>query len=110
MTAFRKVVAFTSLLLCFAVGVSSQTEPLGGQPLPRAKPSVRDLQEQVVYQRAFEAVIWSQPAVAVLGIRRGIFALGMKDNEIMAMSRPATTRHELLTVNNATPYIAANAA
>ncbi|MBV8638137.1 MAG: DUF1254 domain-containing protein [Candidatus Eremiobacteraeota bacterium] len=87
----------------------TQTEPLGGQPSPGAKPSVKDLEEQVVYQRAFEAVIWSQPAVGVYGIRRGLFALGVNDNDIMAMSRPATTRHELLTANNATPYIAANA-
>jgi hypothetical protein len=64
-----------------------------------------DLEQQVVYQRAFEAVIWSQPAIGVYGIRRGMFALGIKDNEVMAMSRPARTRHELLTANNTTPCI-----
>jgi len=30
-----------------------------------AKPSVPDLNYQVAYQRAFEAVIWSMPAVAI---------------------------------------------
>jgi hypothetical protein len=89
--------------------MNAQTEPVGGQPALDAKPSVRDLKEQVVYQRAFEAVIWSQPAVGLYGIRRGMFALGMKDNEIMAMSRPMTARHEFLTANNATPYIVSNA-
>ena len=108
MTVFRNVVAFASLLLCFAVGVSSQTEPLGGQPSAGAKPSLKDIEEQVVYQRAFEAVIWSQPAVGEYGLRRGAFALGMKDNEILAMSRPLTTRHEVVTGNNATPYILGN--
>jgi len=83
-------------------------EPLGGQPAPGAKRSVRDLEEQVVYQRAFEVVVWSQPIVGLYGIRRGLFALGMKDNEILAMSRPLTTRHELLTANNTTPYICGN--
>ncbi len=89
--------------------MNAQTEPLGGQPALDAKLSVKDLEEQVAYQRAFEAVVWSQPAVGIYGLRRGMFALGMKDNEILAMSHAATTRHELLTANNATPYIAANA-
>jgi hypothetical protein len=36
-------------------------EPLGGQSVRGSKPSVSDLDDQVVYQRAFEAVIWSRP-------------------------------------------------
>jgi len=88
---------------------NAPTEPVGGQPSPGAKPSVNDLGEQVAYQRAFEAVIWSQPAICIYGMRRGMVALGMRDNEILAMSRPLTMKHEFLTANNATPYIAANA-
>lgn len=88
----------------------SKEEPLGGQPAKGTKPSVKNLEDQVAYQRAFEAVVWSQPAVAVYGIRRGMLdGLGMKDNEVMAMSKPLTTRHEFLTANNTTPYIVANA-
>lgn len=89
--------------------MKAQIEPIGGQPAPGAKPSVNDLEDQVAYQRAFEAVIWSQPLLGIYGLRRGMFALGIKDNAIMAMSKPATARHELLSANNATPYIAANA-
>ncbi len=89
---------------------SAQTEPLGGQPPLGSKPSVKNLADQVTYQRAFEAVVWSQPAVMVYGIRRGMLeGMGMKDNEVMAMSKPLTTRHEFLTANNTTPYIVANA-
>ncbi len=85
------------------------TEPVGGQPALGSMPSVKNLEDQVAYQRAFEAVVWSQPAVAVYGIRRGMLdGLGMKDNEVMAMSKPLTTRHEFLTGNNTTPYIVAN--
>jgi hypothetical protein len=105
----RMLLTIVMLLTAVAVGVSAQTEPLGGQPASGSKPSVSDLEEQVVYQRAFEAVIWSQPAVGVYGIRRGLFQLGMHDNEVLAMSRPLTTRHEFLTANNTTPYIVANA-
>jgi len=86
----------------------AQTEPQGGQPAQGAKPSVPDLEDQVVYQRAFEAVIWSQPAIGIYGFRRAFKELGVQDNEIVAMSKPATARHELLTANNTTPYILAN--
>ena len=109
MRIFPRVVVCLGLLLCLAGVVNAQTDPLGGQPPPDAKPSVKDLEEQVVYQRAFEAVVWSQPAVAIYGIRRGMFALGIKDNEIAAMTLPLVPRHEFLTANNNTPYIAANA-
>lgn len=97
--------------LIFAAGLAlAQTEPAGGQPDQGAKPSVTNFDDQVAYQRAFEAVVWSQPAVGVYGIRRGMLGgLGMKDNEVMAMSKPLTTRHEFLTGNNTTPYIVANA-
>jgi hypothetical protein len=85
-------------------------EPEGGQPAPGSKSSIKNLEDQVLYQRAFEAVIWSQPAVAVYGFRRAtIGALGMKDNEVLAMSMPLREYHEVLTANNSTPYIMANA-
>src|ERR1017187_771469 len=82
------------------------TEPIGGQPAPGSKPSVKNLQDQVFYQRAFEAVVWSQPAVGIYGLRRGMLeGLGMKDNEVLAMSQPLKEWHEVLTGNNSTPYI-----
>jgi hypothetical protein len=82
-------------------------EPLGGQPTPGSKPSVADLDYQVKYQRAFEAVVWAVPAVAILGFRHGEEALGVKDNEIIAYSKPATPALEALTANNNVPYITA---
>lgn len=66
-----------------------------------------DLEEQLVYQRAFEAVIWSQPAIGIYGFRRGFVELGVMDNDVLAWSKPAESRHELLTANNNTPYIGA---
>ncbi len=103
-TALVGALAFTNIT------ASAQTEPLGGQPPLGSKPSVKNLEEQVTYQRAFEAVVWSQPAIGIYGIRKGMLdGLGMKDNEVLAMSKPLTTRHEFLTANNSTPYITANA-
>jgi hypothetical protein len=84
-----------------------QPEPLGGQPAPSLKPSVADLDYQVKYQRAFEAVMWAMPAVSILGFRHGEESLGVKDNEIIAYSKPATPALEVLTANNNVPYITA---
>jgi len=109
--ATRTVFLATVFLACsvYSSQAPAQTEPQGGQPAFGAKPSVPDLDEQVVYQRAFEAVVWAQPAVGLYGFRRAFIELGIRDNEINAMSKPATARHELLTANNTTPYIAATA-
>lgn len=98
---------------CMAIPLaqaSAQTpmEPLGGQPSPGARPSVPDLDAQVAYQRAFEAVVWSMPAVAIYRMRAGAFSdLGMSDNGILAYSGVCTPLCELLTANNATPYVGA---
>ncbi len=81
-----------------------QMEPLGGQPAPGSKPSVADLDYQVKYQRAFEAVIWAVPAVAIYRFAKGIQSLGLKPNDIIAFGKPATPNAELLTANNQVPY------
>jgi hypothetical protein len=86
----------------------SATEPLGGQPPKGATSSVKDFDYQIKYQRAFEAVLWNMPAVAIYAFRRAAFDdLGAKDNDIIAYSAPATPKLEALTANSTTPYIAA---
>jgi hypothetical protein len=88
--------------------VVGQSEPQGGQPPPGAKQSVADLDEQVAYQRSFEAVLWAMPASAIYRLRVGLLDQpGMADNVITAYSGPMHTFHELITANQVTPYIAA---
>jgi len=83
-------------------------EPLGGQPPKGAKPSVKDFDYQIKYHRAFEAVLWNMPAIAIYSLRRGAFTdLGMKDNDIIAYSATATPKLEAITANSSTPYVAA---
>ncbi len=81
------------------------TDPIGGKPPAGSKASVPDLDYQVKYQRAFEAVVWSMPAVAIYGFYRGAMNLGAKDNTVLAWSETAKPNAELLTANNQTPYI-----
>jgi len=75
------------------------TNPLGGPPPAGAKASVKDFDFQIKYQRAFEAVLWNMPAIAIYGFRRAAESdLGAKDNDIVAYSAPATPKLEAITI------------
>jgi hypothetical protein len=85
----------------------AQTEPLGGRP-PGTRPSVPDLEAQVAYQRAFEAVVWAMPASAIYRLRVGLTEVpGMADNVILAYSVPLKPKDEAITPNPVIPYISA---
>jgi hypothetical protein len=104
------VMSHASLCLCLIAGLRAQTQPLGGQPPAGAKQSVRDLDEQLAYQRAFEAVLWAMPASAVYRLRVGFLEVpGMADNVICSYSGPLRTIQEAITPNQTTPYIIATA-
>jgi hypothetical protein len=86
----------------------AQQAPLGGQPAIGTKPSVPDLEAQVAYQRAFEAVVWAMPASAMYRFRVGLLNQpGMADNVITSYSGPLLPHTEVITGNTVTPYIAA---
>ncbi|MGO4004383.1 DUF1254 domain-containing protein [Pseudomonas fluorescens] len=83
-------------------------ETQGGQPPPGSRSSIQDFDYQIKYQRAFEAVLWNMPAIAIYSFRRAAFDnLGVKDNDIIAYSAPATPKLEAITANSSTPYITA---
>jgi hypothetical protein len=83
-------------------------EPLGGKPPAGAICSIKNFDYQIKYQRAFEAVLWNMPAIAIYSFRRAAFNdLGMKDNDIIAYSTMATPKLEAITANSTTPYISA---
>ena len=86
------------------------TDPLGGKPPAGASPSFTsfaDFKDQVTYQRAFEAVLWSVPIVQKLGMRRGTLAIGGDENVVLAWSAGAKSYLEALTPNNVSPYVLA---
>lgn len=69
------------------------------------QPPAEELENQVTYQRAFEAVIWSVPAVSIYQFYRAAMENGAEPNTIMAFSKPATQESEFLAANNVTPYV-----
>jgi hypothetical protein len=107
-SAFASAYAASHLVLPFAdASAQDGKEPLGGQPPPGSTCSIKDFDYQIKYQRAFEAVLWNIPAIAIYSFRRAAFStLGAKDNDIVAYSAPATPRLEAITANSTTPYIA----
>lgn len=83
-------------------------EPIGGQPPAGAVPSSPDLGFELMRQRAFEAILYYMPALAIHRFRAGPDqALGMADNVIATYSQTATPALEALTANASTPYISA---
>jgi len=88
-TGLSVLMCISMLNLASAQSSEMPTDPIGGQPPTGSEPSVKDLDYQVKYQRAFEAVIWSIPAVAIYGFEKGTRELGFEDNVILAYSTPA---------------------
>ena len=111
MHKFCKFIAAGALLSVLATTVclaQDGTLPLGGHPPEGATASVKDFDYQIKYQRAFEAVLWNMPAIAIYSFRRAAFTdLGLKDNDIIAYSGTATPKLEAITANSTTPYITA---
>ncbi len=105
LSVFRQVGTISSLV-CLVVlsleqAVTAQENPPGGQPLAGAKPSVPDLEEQVAYHRAFEAMVWAMPASAMHRFREGVLALpGVEDNVILAYSDTLRTKHKAITAKH----------
>lgn len=96
------------LQITLKYGAGDKGETLGGLPPANSMCSVSDFDYQLKYQRAFEAVLCYMPAVAIYSFRRAAFEnLGIKDNDIIAYSAPATPKLEAITANSTTPYITA---
>jgi hypothetical protein len=112
MHTFRTVMALGAMLGAVLTVPTARAqdgmEPLGGQPPAGATASIKDFDYQIKYQRAFEAVLWNMPAIAIYSFRRAAFDnLGVRDNDIIAYSAPATPKLEAITANSTTPYITA---
>ncbi len=106
LTKNMSMLLFIGFLLTGQVNAQSlPTDPLGGKPPSGSKQSVKDLDYQVKYQRAFEAVLWSIPAVGVYTFWHAAEDWNAGSNTIIAYSKPATPYLEIVTGNNQTPYI-----
>jgi hypothetical protein len=77
-----------------AVDASTKTTPLA-----------IGLDQQLIHERAVEAIIWSMPAMSDVFFRDSLFRdFGMRPGDLLVMSRPLVARHEVLTANNQVNY------
>ena len=86
------------------------TDPIGGKPPAGTSASFKNFdtfKDQLLYQRAFEVVLWSVPMVQKLGLRCATLAIDGGENVVLSMSAGATPKFEALTPNNVSPYVVA---
>jgi len=107
--AMLAIVGFLAISLAIPTWADNlPTEPIGGKPPEDTKASFTNFdtfKDQVLYRRAFEAVLWSVPMVNKLGLRRGTLAIGGGDNVVLAWSAGVKPYFEALTPNNVSPYV-----
>jgi hypothetical protein len=93
--------ALKGTCLCLALSFSSVAGAQQAQ-----LPERPNLDDQLPYQRAIEAVIWSMPAISIREFREAAFKdYGITWNDVVLFSKPAIPKQELLTANNQVPYI-----
>ena len=71
----------------------------------QAAPSLSDREAQLVYSRAYEAILWASPALAIIAMDESAERdLGAGNTDIVYSAKPMDHRWELITYNNQSPY------
>jgi len=60
----------------------------------------------LIARRAIDAALWGMPAASMAAVRRSLAGIGAAYNDVVYFSKPLEARHEFITANNNTPYIA----
>ncbi len=63
------------------------------------------MDERLLYNRAFEAVLWAMPFLNTLEMREALAEVGVKDGKLAFIGSPPTAKLILPTFNNQTAYI-----
>ena len=103
----------STLLGATILGVSSAAAlpmalaPSAANAQPNTSSTFRpaSVKEQLLYQRAFEAVLWAMPAADTLVMRRAQRERGMKEGAVFYFENRPTGKTEVITFNNETPYV-----
>ena len=61
---------------------------------------------RTIERRAIDAALWGMPAVSMAAFRRSLAGVGAGYNDVLYFSKPLEARHEFITANNNTPYVA----
>ncbi len=67
--------------------------------------SLSEREAQLIYSRAYEAILWASPALAIIAMDESAERdLGAGNTDIVYTSSPMDHRWELITYNNQSPY------
>jgi hypothetical protein len=106
-TRRETLLSATTLSVSSAAGLPMALAPSAANAQPNSTPTFRptNLKEQLLYQRAFEAVLWAMPAADTLVMRRAQREWGMKEGAVFYFENRPTGKTEVITFNNETPYV-----
>jgi hypothetical protein len=109
LTASRRKVLFgtATFTAASALGLPMALIPSTGNAQPTSMPTFKpaSFKEQLLYQRAFEAVLWALPAADTLVMSRAQRERGMQEGAVFYFENRATGKTEVITFNNQTPYV-----
>jgi hypothetical protein len=95
-----KILMHSSAATAIVLGFVAACSPTGGDTYGE-----RDLDYELAYQRAVQAVIWGMPAASMISFREAFFRDADGDfGDIFYMGGLGEPRHEALTANSQTPY------
>ena len=72
----------------------------------QAQNSADELKRATFTRRAVDAALWGMPAASMAAFRRSLAGVGAGYNDVLYFSQPLEARHEFITANNNTPYVA----
>lgn len=101
-TAFFSYLKIAAILSCSLPIFANAASKILEHRQPEYPASFED---QLIYHRAFEVVIWAVPMVNTLHLREELQKHGVKNGTLAYLGSPPSSKTELPTYNNTTPYV-----
>ena len=108
---FQQSISRRDVLLASAAAAATPAAPSAASAqtpaaalMPRG--SEQEVQLQTLQRRAIDAALWGMPAASMAAFRRSLAGVGAGYNDVLYFSKPLEARHEFITANNNTPYVA----
>jgi hypothetical protein len=102
------LLAITLMIVgCSPSEMNSTTEPVpGGSTTAGVAPSsLSEREARLIYSRAYEAILWGSPALAIIAMDESAKRdLGAGNTDIIYTAKSMDYRWELVTYNNQSPY------
>jgi hypothetical protein len=90
------------ICLGLSLGIAGCSPP---ESQPEAPSSISEIEAQLIYSRALEAILWASPALAIIAMDEAAERdLGAGNTDIVYSASSLDHRWELITYNNQTPY------